>query len=719
MTTMKRTKPPRAKAPAPVAVNGHPAPVAAARPAVLDPVEEIVARLKAGDRAGAEVIFDQAFRAGRRDIGFVRLGKRLKLELGRYADAEQLSAALVAADPTAAADHNDLGVARAALGRPEEAIPSFAAAVRLKPTFVEPWNNWALSLRRLKRTDEAVGVISAALALNPSFAEGFVTKGILHRDKRAHPAAVEALSAALALKPDHGKAARLLGFSCIVLERFADAIKPLEIALAADPNDIEVRFQLGRSHHELGDADTAAPIYRAVLARKPDHVGALNNLGVALAKIGRDEEAKARDRRGARPADDEAAEANRLDEAIAIYRAAVNAKPEFASGWSNLASALFTRGDWREAVAAYETALKLSPDEADAHANLGSVLQWIGRLNEAERLFERALVLRPDFPSGEFNLATLTLLKGDWARGWDLYHSRVRWKPDKYGRTDLKLWDGLSTDTLTDPKAPLVIATEQGLGDTLQFIRFVAPFAARFKRPYVIQCDRRLVALLRRAYPRETFVTIGDAMPAGATHWLPLMSIPRVLSTRVDNIPAAPSYLSADPARVDRFAKMIGPQGFKIAFVWQGNPKRHVDLGRSYALEDLAGIAALPGVRLLSVQKGVGSGQLERCSFRDRIETFGPEFDEGPDAFEDTAAVMMNADLVITPDTSIAHLAGALGVKTFLALKHIPDWRWLLNRADTPFYPSIRLYRQAAVNDWAEVFRRMTQDVKALAVKGR
>lgn len=706
---MKRTKTSRAKAPpAPSAVNGHPAPIG---PEPLP--AEMIAALKSGDRTKAAAVFDAAFETGRRDVAFVRVGKRVKLELGRFEDAERLSAALVAVEPNAPADHNDLGVARAALDRAEEAMSSFQTAVRLKPDFVEPWNNWALSLRRLKRTDEAIGLISAALALNPSFTEGFVTKGILHRDKRDHQGAVEAFGRALALKPDHGKAARLQGYSFVLLDRFADAISPLEVALKAFPDDIEVRFQLGRSHHELGNAEIAAPLYREVLAIKPDHVGALNNLGVALAKIGRDEEAKARDRRGARAVDEEAAEANRLDEAIAVYQAAVKAKPAFASGWSNLASALFTRGDWRDAVVAYEAALKLTPDEADAHANLGSVLQWIGRVDEAERLFERALELRPDFPSGEFNLATLTLLKGDWARGWELYHSRVRWKPDKYGRTDLKLWDGTG-----DPGTPLVIATEQGLGDTLQFIRFVEPFARAFKRPYVIQCDRRLVALLRRAYPNEILVTIGDAMPAGATHWLPLMSIPRLLKTRVETIPANPGYLKADPARVAAFARTIGPSGFKIAFVWQGNPKRHVDLGRSYALNDLAGIAALPGVRLLSVQKGVGSGQMERCPFKDRIETFGPDFDEGPDAFEDTAAVMMNADLVITPDTSIAHLAGALGVKTLLALKHVPDWRWLMDRADTPFYPSVKLYRQRAVNDWADVFERLTKDVARLASRG-
>jgi hypothetical protein len=270
------------------------------------------------------------------------------------------------------------------------------------------------------------------------------------------------------------------------------------------------------------------------------------------------------------------------------------------------------------------------------------------------------------------------------------------WTADLSGVLAKPVWFG---DDIADKV--LLVYAEQGLGDTLQFVRYL---------PWVVTRAHHVVfmvqpALLRLLNPIEGVTLIGqDAVPPDFDVRCPLLSLPRIFATDAETIPATVPYLQADPKSVERWRLRLGEQGLRIGIAWQGNAKVKIDRGRSIPLHCFAPLAAIPGVRLISLQKNFGLDQLAQCPPWLKIESPGPDFDNGPGAFLDTAAVMKNLDLVITSDTAVAHLAGALGCETWVALKKIPDWRWQLDRPDSPWYPTMRLFRQQTAGDWTSVF---------------
>ena len=253
----------------------------------------------------------------------------------------------------------------------------------------------------------------------------------------------------------------------------------------------------------------------------------------------------------------------------------------------------------------------------------------------------------------------------------------------------------------------------------IQFARYAPYLAARGHRVSLIVIPT-LVELFHslKGIQRVIATPFKPREEKGPICWLPLMSVPHVLGLAEDDLRADVPYLAAEPARVAVWAKRLGAHGFKIGIAWQGNPKYTDDEKRSIPLAEFAPLAEIAGVRLISLQLGSGSDQIENVAFRDRIETLGEAFDAGPSSFLDTAAVMTRLDLVVISDTSIAHLAGALARPAFVALARVPDWRWLLDRDDSPWYPSLRLFRQSAPGDWPGVFARIAEAVRELAGRG-
>ena len=271
-------------------------------------------------------------------------------------------------------------------------------------------------------------------------------------------------------------------------------------------------------------------------------------------------------------------------------------------------------------------------------------------------------------------------------------------------------WDGrLQRDRL------LLLRAEQGLGDSIQFGRFASTLGAA-GQPVIVQADPRIVALLK-TLPKVVDV-ISTAQSLQSTRhpidWAPLLSVPGMLGVTPSTIPWTGPYLSADPTRVARWRTWLPQDGLQIGIGWQGNPAGEVDRGRSFPLALFAAVAAIPSVSLVALQKGSGLEQIHTVPFGKTIHLPGSEFDTGNNAFLDTAALMASLDLVVTSDTAIAHLAGALGRPTFLALQRWPDWRWLLDRDDTPWYPSVRLFRQSEPGDWAGVFERIAAAIRSM-----
>jgi tetratricopeptide (TPR) repeat protein len=352
--------------------------------------------------------------------------------------------------------------------------------------------------------------------------------------------------------------------------------------------------------------------------------------------------------------------------------------------------------------------VQLQPDFAEALNHRGSALRELKRLDEALASYDRALQVRPNYADAHNNRGLLRLLLGRFRDGW-LDHE-WRWNADsvqtKPPTINAKTWRG---EDLTGRR--IAIYSEQGLGDIIHFARYL-PLLVQRGAKVTFSAPTNLNRLLKSLTSDITFVdSLGGRGPF--EFQCALMSLPLWFGTELSSIPNAVPYLSGEQALVAVWKKKIGEAGFKIGIAWQGAPGVAIDQGRSVPLSEFAPLARIPGVRLISLQKAHGLEQLGSLPNDVAIETLGKEFDGGADAFIDTAAVMSHLDLIVTSDTSIAHLAGALARPTWVALKYVPDWRWLLDRDDSPWYPTMRLFRQQTAGDWPSVFAKIEQELRS------
>lgn len=345
-------------------------------------------------------------------------------------------------------------------------------------------------------------------------------------------------------------------------------------------------------------------------------------------------------------------------------------------------------------AAAYRRALALQPQHVGALTNLGRAFQKQAQPQEAIVCFERALALKPDLPEAHWGLATQRLLLGDFARGWEEYEHRWALPENQGLRREFAAprWDGDDIAGRT-----ILLHVEQGIGDTLQFVRY-APLLARRGARVIVLCQPPLKRLLMEM-DDISVVADGEPLPGFDLH-LPLMSLPRLFGTTLATIPADVPYLRTDPVDVRAWnGRLGGKDQFKIGLVWAGNRRHLNDRNRSCTLEALAPLAAVPGIRLYNLQKGEAATEIRNAPTNmDFVDLNGELVD-----FADTAAVITCLDLVITVDTAVAHLAGALARPAWLLLPFAPDWRWMLAREDSPWYPSLRLFRQNQAGDWGGV----------------
>jgi Tfp pilus assembly protein PilF len=496
---------------------------------------------------------------------------------------------------------------------------------------------------------------------------------------------------------------------------------------------VESAFRAGQQLHGAGRLAEAEQLYRQVITAAPRHADALHALGALALQSGHPEAADDLLRQAirVRPAADfqltrghALLALKRPAEAAECARLMLRGRPSSAEGHQLLGHAMVDSLQAELAIEAYRTALKLNPGLPDLHNNLGTALRLGGRLEEAEQVLRlappdpgalmnlssvqkelgafaaaeaslrRALAMAPQDPILLYNWSLLMNLLGRPNEAWAGWEQRFRSGAVPPRPFRQPQWGG-------EPLAGrrLLVHSEQGLGDVIQFVRYLPGIEGSA----VFETPARLARLLR-SNPRFPPI-LADTDPVPPTDLVvPLMSLPA--RTRVAQM--EPPYLFAEADRVAHWRSVIGDGGFRIGIAWQGYSGRHEDKGRSVALAAFAPLAALPGVRLISLQKGEGEEQIGLAPFT--VETL-PNLDAGQDAFIDTAAVMAVVDLVVTSDTSIAHLAGALGRPVWVALRKVPDWRWLLGRTDSPWYPSMRLFRQEVEGDWDSVFQAMAREV--------
>ncbi len=396
-----------------------------------------------------------------------------------------------------------------------------------------------------------------------------------------------------------------------------------------------------------------------------------------------------------------------LERAVAAHWAMFRIEPDNAEAHYNGGNVLQDLGRLDDALAAYDAALGLAPGYVEAHVHRGNTLKELGRLDDALAAYEAALRIKPDLAEARFNISLVHLLWGRFAEGWRGYE--YRWLAPgilggKRRHADSPLWTGDSTDGRT-----ILLWAEQGFGDAIQFVRYVPMLIQRGWR--VILEVRPPLARLFAGIAGATVVAVGESLPPFDVQ-CPLLSLPLVFATTAETIPAPVPYLEPGQDAVAKWSSRLPRDGLRVGVVWQGNPGHKHDRNRSFRSEQFSPLAALPGVHLISLQKEAGVDQLARLSSEAGIHTLGPDYDGGD--FLDTAAVIMALDLVIGADTSVVHLAGALGRPVWVALPTVPDWRWLTEREHSPWYPTMRLFRQTKRGDWDGVFVRIAAELCGL-----
>ena len=605
-------------------------------------------------------------------------------ECGELARACELYRQAAAMAPRYAKAHINLGIALEASGDAASAIRSYEQALAADPSNPAANYNLGKLLHLRSESARAAPLLTRALQQRPNFPEARIVLGsVLAAQGKWHEARTE-LEHALRQRPDDFGA--LFHYAAVLraLDRSDDAQAVLRRALAIDASNADARAALADLLSTQGDTVGATAELEALLAERPNFAGALYNYGCLLARQ------------------------MRLEEAESSFRRAIAAEPRHASACRMLGDVLLAQycseEGLDEALASYDKALAIKPDIAEALSNRGVAQQELQRYAEALASYDQALEIQPDFAEAQFNQSLCRLLMGDFERGWEQYEWRWKSKdfPSPARNFSQPLW--LGKENINGKT--ILLHAEQGLGDTIQFARYAQAVARKGAR-VILEVHATLRSLLSNISGVYQVLSRGEPLPEFDFH-CPLLSLPLACNTRLHTIPATVPYLRAPEAAVNTWKERLGQgSAVRVGIVWSGRRAHKNDHKRSIALSRLA-VLANPRVSLVSLQKELRAEHEQALAANPSITHFGSELRD----FADTAALVSLMDLVISVDTSVAHLAGALGKPVWILLPFAPDWRWLLEREDSPWYPSARLFRQPRIGDWDRVIDKLMHDLR-------
>ncbi len=561
------------------------------------------------------------------------------------------------------------GCRHQAEGRLRDAAKCFAAAVAEAPGFTDASQNLGCSLFALGRFAEAADVYAEVVRARPVDAGSRYNLGMALLSAGKHLDAVAALRFAVELDGRQARHHRALGEALVAAGRKAEAAAALMAGARLAPPDAGTLACLAGVLTDLGNTEAAAGAAFLAVQRDPELFAAQGNLARALHSLGRSRDA------------------------VAPARAAVRLGPQNPGAVAMLGAALHGAGLHAESLAWSQRALALSPGMAQAEANAALALEALGRLEEAEAVGRAALARAPDDPVIQHNLAAMLLASGRMdAESWALYEGRLRLNPAAAALAGLRRWRGEAVEG-----RKVLLHCEQGFGDTIQFARYAALVAEKGAE-VTLAVQPELLRLLQ-GLPGTHVVAAGTTIPRYDV-FCPLLSAPAACGTTLETIPAPGRYITPDPALVRQWA-LPPAAGLQVGLTWAGNAGFIHDADRSIAPGKLAILAGVPGVRFHSLQKPAQAGAA--CPMLDRMAQAGD--------FADTAAIIAGLDLVISIDSAVAHLAAAMGKEVWLLSRFVGCWRWLRNRDDSPWYPTVRIYRQARSDDWDSVLDRVRADL--------
>lgn len=468
------------------------------------------------------------------------------------------------------------------------------------------------------------------------------------------------------------------GVNALRARNLSLAIDLISQAIALDPKSARYHINRGEAYRQSSQSERALADFRRATDLDPLNATAHYNLGLALRS------------------------ADNLEESIAHYREAIRLKPEYVKAHYNLANTLRAKGDLAAAEHSYRDALALNPDQPEPWNNLGELLSELMRIDEASAAFDRVIALKSDHAGARYNRGFLDLLRGEYRTGWDAYE--WRWKMPLFAnnapRFAQPIWDGSDLAGKT-----ILLLGEQGVGDNIQFARYATLIAQRNGR-VILRCQKSVAPLLATIPGVERTIDETDPLPSFDT-WMAMLSLPRVFGTTLDNVPSSVPYIVADPHKVEAWRSRIAPHRAKlnIGLAWAGNANQANDRNRSANLALLSPLAGVADAAIFSLQKGPASSQIERSKLN-LIDLTNDIAD-----FSDTAALIANLDVVISVCTSVAHVAGAMAKPTLTMLCYNADWRWLIGREDSPWYPTMKLFRQEKQGDWESVAKHVREQL--------
>lgn len=641
---------------------------------------------RTGKLLQAEIIYRQILANDPNNVDCLHLLGVIKYQAGENDLAISLISNAISINPSIPSFHNNLGNALINKRKDDQAIKCFEKAIRLNPNYFEAYNNKANALRNCGDLDTAIEFYKKSLEINPNYSETCNNLGNVLKEQGKFNLAIEHYRKATQVHPNFAEAFHNLANTFKECGRLSEAIENYQKAIQIKHNFTEAYNNLGSAFKEQGDINRAIEYYKKAIELNPDYVEAYSNLGNAFRECGK------------------------LDDAIKHCQKAIELNPDCAEALNNLGNIFKDYGNLDKAISCFQKALGPKPDLVEAYNNLGNTFKEQGKIRTAMKHYEKAIGLKPDYADAHYNKSLALLLMGMFEEGWVEYEWRFQSKEvsRQIGVCHFSKpkWDGSGLSG----KAILVCA-EQGFGDTIQFIRYLP--LVKSKGGYVIfECQKHLVKLFEGVAGIDllTEENCDRKIDENFDVYISLLSLPRLFGITINSVSTKSPYLFPDKELEKKWYKKINSDLFKVGLVWSGNPLNKNDKNRSCKLTDFETLLKIDGVAFYSLQKDLPSGEIRNLSTEINMVNLDDQLRD----FADTAAVLSNLDLLISVDTAVAHLAGALGIAVWTMIPFAPDWRWLLNSDKTPWYPSMRLYRQRKPGDWKGVIDCIVCDLEDL-----
>lgn len=611
---------------------------------------------------------------------------------------------------------NNLGVLYKARKQYQDSLSAFDKCLAIKANYADAHNNRGLVFNEIGKLNEALVCFDRALSINPDYADAHNNRANVLQDLGDLMGAVAAYNQALAIKPDSTESLNNRGNARKALGQFDEAITDYERALSLNPMYAEALNNKGNALKDMGLLEDALACYEQSIVLKPNYAESFYNRGLVLKELDRlDESLQSYDLALAIRPDYAEAHNNRGNvfkdkaqflDALAAYECALKYRKDYAEAFYNRGIALHALNQLDDALHSYQRAIEIKPDYADAFINQGNVFKALNRVDECISAYDAALDLKPGHPDAEWNKSLVLILTQRYAEGWQLFESRLK-KPDMkadYSQFPKLNWRG--KESVQGLK--VLIQAEQGFGDSIQFCRYL-PMLHRLGAKVIFEVPAPLLPLVSTIGCPLTVVAKGQALP-DFDAYCPLMSLPYVFETTIETIPSQMPYLSVEPNRAAAWRRRLGPKNrLRVGLVWSGNEKHKNDINRSMRLSQLSDLLNLP-FEWHALQKEYRDADESILNQRPEIHRHQTQLND----FADTAALVDCMDLVISVDTSVAHVAGALGKPLWVLLPFAPDYRWMLDRDDSPWYPTARLFRQNRIGCWAGVVQEITSLLKKM-----